>query len=166
VDDAALVGVVDRPRQHPNQPGRVAGGEGPTRQRLLQGAALDQLQGQVGHAALLADLVDLHDVGVLQAGDGLPLEPEANAVHQPRRGPGQDDLEGDEPVEGALPCLVDDAHAAPPQLPQHLVVAERRRDPPARVPRAGAGGGGPPEPPRQVGPVLGEALEVLVEAKG
>ena len=69
---------------------------------------------------MLADLVDLHDVGVLQPGDGLGLGAEAGQLlPSPACAAGQDHLEGDEAVEPDLPGLVDDAHAAAAQLAQH-----------------------------------------------
>ena len=38
---------------------------------------------------------------------------------------GQDHLEGDEPIEPALPSLVDDAHAAPAQLAEDFVTRDQ-----------------------------------------
>ena len=46
-------------------------------QLAVEAAAGAKLQGEEGRALVLADLVDLHDVGVLQAGDGLGLDAEA-----------------------------------------------------------------------------------------
>src|SRR5439155_11868372 len=68
VHDAALVGVVDRPGQRLDQLGggprrlRVAG------QAQVEARALDEFHREVRLAVLLADLVNLDDVGVLQAG--------------------------------------------------------------------------------------------------
>ncbi len=47
---------------------------------LVQAAAVDELQREERPAVVLADLVDLHDVGVLQPGDGLGLGAEAGQV--------------------------------------------------------------------------------------
>jgi hypothetical protein len=69
----------------------------------------------------LTHLVDLHDVGVLQPGNGLGLGAEACQVVRPCVAPRQDHLEGDQAVGQDLPSLVDDAHAAPAQLPQDFV---------------------------------------------
>src|SRR5262249_11639519 len=60
----------------------------------------------------------------------LRLALEAGAVLGPGVGPGQDHLQRDRPLQRRLPGPVDDAHAAPPQLPQHLVARDRR--PPGR----------------------------------
>ena len=75
-------------------------------------------------AVVFADLEDLHDVRMLQAGDRLGLGAEAG--HVPFAGvfTGQDHLQGHEAVELALPGLVDDAHTAAAQFLQQFVVAD------------------------------------------
>jgi hypothetical protein len=126
VDDAALVGVVDRAGQRLDQGGRGGrrrdvGGDG-----LRQGAAADVLQRVERSALRRADLVDLDDVGVLELGDRLRLGAEADqrfGVGQIAR---QDHFQGDEPVELDLPGLVDDAHAAAAQLAEDLITANDR----------------------------------------
>ena len=54
MDDAMRVGVVDGPGQRLDQFGAVPRGLGLPRQRLLQAAALDVLQGQIQLALVLA----------------------------------------------------------------------------------------------------------------
>ena len=89
---------------------------------------------------MLADLVDLHDVGVLQSGDRLRLDAEP----LPLRGAGisaaQDHFQGDDAVEADLPGLVNDAHAAAVQLLQDLVAGHGQAH---RWRRPGAGRRGP-----------------------
>jgi hypothetical protein len=74
VQDAALVGVIHRPRHRRQQPGRpplvlfpgrrpLAAGQG-----VGQAAALDQLHAEVALPLVFADLVDRHDVGVVEVG--------------------------------------------------------------------------------------------------
>ena len=75
-------------------------------------------------AVVLADLVDRDDAGVVEQGDGLGLVLEAAQLVVAGEQAGLDHLERDGPVEGDLPGLVDDAHAAAAQLPADLVVAE------------------------------------------
>ena len=77
MDDAALVGVVHGPRQ-----GLRSAGAAPHRQRLpaslrREAAAVDEFQREERPPVGLADLVNLHDVRVLQPGDGLGLGPKA-----------------------------------------------------------------------------------------
>ena len=53
---------------------------------LGQAAAVDELQREERQALVLADLVDLHDVRVLQPGDRLGLGAEAGQLARRRRG--------------------------------------------------------------------------------
>ena len=80
--------------------------------RLRQSAAVDIFQRKERQLALLADLVNLHDVGVLKAGDGLRFAEEAHHLFGRGVAGAEDHLEGDEAMEADLPRLVDDAHAA------------------------------------------------------
>ena len=75
---------------------------------------------------MLADLVDLHDVGVLQAGDRLRLGAEARQVGWPAWPPARIIFSADDAAEPQLPGLVDDAHAAAAQLAQDLVARNDR----------------------------------------
>jgi len=85
---------------------------------------VDQFHGVEVDAVLFAGGVDRHDVAVVQAGGGLGL-----AVEALHRGGGQarprgQDLQRHPAVERGLPRLVDDAHAAAPQLANDLEVTE------------------------------------------
>jgi hypothetical protein len=77
VDDALLVRRLHRPGQRLDQPGRRPRRQRRAAQLAVEAAALDQLQREVGQPLVLADLVDLHDVRVLQAGHRLGLAAEA-----------------------------------------------------------------------------------------
>jgi hypothetical protein len=81
---------------------------------------------------LTADLVDGHDVRVVQRGGGLGLGLEPPHVRLGRQLPGEDHFEGDRPVQADLVRPVDDAHAAAGDLPQQLVVAEVAHHGPGR----------------------------------
>ena len=74
--DAGLVGRVDRPRQRDHQFGRLASRMGRAGQPVGEAAPFQQLQRDKGQAGDLADVVDLHDIGVMQPRDRLRLEPE------------------------------------------------------------------------------------------
>src|SRR5262249_36329575 len=76
---------------------------------------------------LEADLVDLDDVGVVQASDGSGLADEPAEPLQSAVGTDADGLQGDQPVEALLARLVDDTHAALAQLIQDLVAGHRPR---------------------------------------
>jgi hypothetical protein len=114
MDDAALVGVVNRPGQGLHQRGRRARLLRTAAQPGSQAAAVHIFQGKVRAARLLADLVDLHDVGVMQLGHGLRLAAEAGQLLRPAVRLGQDHLQSDDPAELRVAGLVDDAHAAAP----------------------------------------------------
>ena len=79
-----------------------------------------------GLPVVLADLVDGHDVRVVELGRRLRLLTETRRRSaSPARSPGQDHLQGDRPIQADLPGLVDDPHAAAGDLRQQFVVAER-----------------------------------------
>jgi hypothetical protein len=65
--------------------------------------------------------VDLHDVGVLESGNGLSLRAEAGQVGAAGVVAGQDHLQRHQAAQADLTGLVDDAHAAAAQLAQDLV---------------------------------------------
>ncbi len=79
-------------------------------------AALDEFQREIRQAVVFADLVNLHDVRVAQPGDGAGLAVEARQLRLVSVGAGENHLERDQAVEGQLPRLVDDAHAAAADL--------------------------------------------------
>ena len=85
VDDAALVGVVHGAGQRLDQGGGVARRLRRAVELLLQAAAVEIFQREIRLAVVLADLVNLHDVGVLQPGDGLGLDLEAQQRLRSRR---------------------------------------------------------------------------------
>ena len=69
VDDARPVRLGDAARE-PSRSARppAAAGQGVPSSRSVEAAAVDEFQREERQAVGLADLVDLHDVGVLQAG--------------------------------------------------------------------------------------------------
>ena len=87
---------------------------------------------EVGEAAGLADVVDLDDVGVLEAGDGLGLLVEPRQGDGAGVGAGQDHLERDQTIQVDLAGLVNDPHAAPAQLLEDLEAGDDW--PPGRSP--------------------------------
>ena len=77
VQDAAQVCIMHRPGHNAHQPG--------TRARVFfepgyvpfEVTAADQLEADIGTAAVLAHLVDRHDMRMVQPGDGLGLDAKA-----------------------------------------------------------------------------------------
>src|SRR5262249_5488192 len=80
-----------------------------------------ELHGEVGAALVLTDLVDGDDVVVPHARHRLRLDPEAGPLLRAGQGAVADHLERDQPILTHLAGPVNHAHAAPPQLPKHLV---------------------------------------------
>ncbi len=132
MDDAAEMGVVDRSRQGFEQLGGLSCRQGSVRQTASERAAVDKLQREVRMAAILAHLVDLHDVGMLQSGHGLRLGPEARQFVAAGMSAGEDHLEGDDAPQARLPSAVDDAHASPTQLIQQLITGHARHAGPGK----------------------------------
>ena len=122
VEHAALVGVVNGVGHRRQQPRGVARRQGP--RRLGETASLEEFHTQIGVAVTDADVVNGHDVGVVEAGGGLGLGPEALEVFGRRQRPGQQHFQGDDAVEALLPRLENDAHAAAGDLFLDLVIAE------------------------------------------
>ncbi len=144
VDDAPLVGVVNRPRHLGHQLRHRALPFGPRHRpaagvrRLLQAAALGQFQRQVRLPLGFADVEDLDDVGVLQPRDRLRLGAEAGQVLRVV-GVARDHLQRHAPPQPLVPGVVHHPHAAAPQQPQHLIPRHhgqglRRRTVAARLP--------------------------------
>ncbi len=124
MDDLPLVGFVHGSRQGFDQLGGLARRQGSAAQLLRQAAAAAEFQREERPALVFADAVDLDDVGVVQAGDGLGLGLEAGQVVGAGVFARQDHLERDDAVEAALPGLVDDAHAAAADLAEQLVAGD------------------------------------------
>ena len=76
MDDSFAVRHVDGTGQGLDECGRLAERPGLTIEPVRQTAAFDPLQGQEGPACVAADLVDLHDVGVMHPRRQLGLQPE------------------------------------------------------------------------------------------
>ncbi len=127
VDDPALVGGLDGLGYRGHQGGGLAGRLRRARHHLGQAAALDEFHGEVRPAVQVADLVDLHDVRMAQAGHGFRLAQKALQLLRPGGGAGQEHFQGDGAVEAQVPRLVDDAHAAAAQHPLHLMAADARQ---------------------------------------
>jgi hypothetical protein len=77
--------------------------------------------------ARLADLVNLHDVRVLQPCHRLGLDPEARQLPRPGMAAAEDHLERHGAFEGQVQRLVDDAHA--PTADYSLDLVARHQNP-------------------------------------
>ena len=139
VDDAALVGLQQR-----------AGGLDDVLQRLLpaqrplslqpigQGLAAHVLHGEVGRPLELADVVDVHHVGVLQARLGARLQHQAFDQVGAAAQLAPQDLDGHRPLQAEVVGQVDRAHPALAQQRPDLEVIDGR---PIRLSWVSAPGG-------------------------
>ena len=85
---------------------------------------MDELHGVVEVVAVLADVEDRHDVGVMHPRRGFCLTLKSDLRRGISRARSGQHLEGDAPAQGLLLGLVDDAHAAAADLAEDAVVAE------------------------------------------
>ena len=133
VQDAALVRVVHRPGQQPQDLRGAAGRQRPAAANLRQVAAGHQIHRVVWLAVHLAVVVDRDDVRVLQAGGrgGFQLKPaQGNFACVGTR---QQKFYCHGAAECRLPRRIDHPHAAPADLLHQLVGAKRPRK--HRMPR-------------------------------
>jgi hypothetical protein len=76
---------------------------------------------------VLADLVDLHDMRVLQTRDGLGFGAEALEIGRAGVAAAEDHLEGHQPPQGGVVGFVDDTHAAPAEFGNDFIARRRAR---------------------------------------
>jgi len=139
VEDASLVGVVDRLGDLAEDAGRLARGERPAPQAAVERAAGDELLGDERAAVGRPGVVHGHDPGVAETGRRLGL------ALEPREGPrveAREDLEGDLAVDAGVPGPVDDrGRSLAEDLSQGVAgeLAERRRLGGARARGRGVG---------------------------
>ncbi len=124
VEDATLVQGVEGVRDACELPAERARIRRLVAHHLREGATFDQRHGVVRASVDLAGVVDLDDVRVLDAGEGLGLAAEALQGVRRLVEAGPQDLDGLAPAEVPVLGLVDDADRAPAQLRQQGVGAE------------------------------------------
>ncbi len=88
---------------------------------------LDVFHGEIVLAMDLARFINLNDVGVLDAGRRTRLGVKAQHMRRRSQAAAEDHLDGNQPVEVLLPCLVDHPHAASAQFAQQLVLPKIRK---------------------------------------
>ena len=133
VQNPALVGMMDGLGDDGDQPGGRAGIGGELGEPLVEAASRDQLHAEEMPPSVLANLVNRHDVRMVELCDSLGLVLKSHQLGFGGERARLDHLEGDRPVERDLVSLEDDAHPASPQLAQDLVArhALAREAPPA-----------------------------------
>ena len=113
VDDPFGVGGLDGAGQLLDELGRgerVGFAECPD--AVVEGAAGEELHGEVRLAVDVAEFVNLNDVGMFDGGDGFGFGAEADDVDEVGGIGVEEHFEGDDSIESDLLGSVDDAHAA------------------------------------------------------
>jgi hypothetical protein len=128
VDDAGRVRRGQRVRDLGGDAERLGDGQALLRDRLAQGLAAQVLHHDEVEAVVVRDVVDGHDVGVIERGRRARLAEEAGPARRVARTVGGQDLERDEAVEPGIAGLVHDGHASLAQLLHDLVVEEPPAD--------------------------------------
>ena len=125
VHDAVLVGEV-QPAQHLHhdlelllQQERFAGAH-----QRLQVHSREELHGDEGQAAVFAQLEDGDDVRVLEPRRRARLDLEALAALLVEGALHGEGLDRDLPLQDLVPAAVDHPHPAPPDAPDHRVLAD------------------------------------------
>ena len=121
VEDAGLMGRLHRQDERDHPLGRLLGWQHLPHQATDQATSFQQLECHVRGAVVLADVVDLEDIGVPQHGHGFGLDLEAGDLDFVGMRPA-DHLQGDDPVQPTMAGLVDDSHSAPAELTADFVV--------------------------------------------
>ena len=124
MEDAALVGVMHRPRDQRHEASRFSRSVAQSGEGSGQAAALNELHCEVVLTLMFADLVDRDNVGMVEQGGGLGFSAEAPDIGGGGQLSGKDDLQRDDAVGVDLSGLVNQAHAAPAQFLQHLVAGQ------------------------------------------
>ncbi len=128
VEDAGAVGLGQRVGDLDGVLQRLGRAQALGGYHLVERPALDVLHYDEVHAVVAVDVVEGDDVGVIQRAGGLGLLDEALLASRIGRFAGGQDFDRHGSVEVSVASLVDDAHAALPELRFNSVVVERTAD--------------------------------------
>ena len=126
MQDMVLMGVLHGQGDLLHELGRPSRGRVALGDRLGQARPLDEPHAEVVLPVSLANFVDGHDRGMVEAGGSLGLGTETANLGVVGELTGQDHLEGDHAIQAELPCLEHHAHATAGDLAKDLIVAEAR----------------------------------------
>jgi hypothetical protein len=128
MDDAALVGVVHGTGKRLDKLSGLLRRKGSTIESVGQAAAIAELQREIGKIIVLPDLINLHNIRMLQTSHSFGFGAKAGAILGARMATCQDHLERYQAIESDVSCLVNHTHPTTPQLRQDLVTANRPGD--------------------------------------
>lgn len=112
VDDAGVMGVLQRIAQLRYHRQGLARTQPAGAQHLAQRRAFDQLHHQIAPFAGPADIVDRHQIGMIEPGQGQGLAFEPSGERRIAAQLGGQDFQGHRPVEPFLPRAIHRTHAA------------------------------------------------------
>jgi hypothetical protein len=128
MEDAALMGVMNGPDDRQQELYRVGRVQFRTPlQHPGEAGPLNELHHVKVLPLVTADLINGHDIGMVQLDGGLHLSAEALQLGGRGPLPGEDHLQGHQPIEPHVSGLENHPHAAPGDLLQQLVIAEGAR---------------------------------------
>ncbi len=84
--------------------------------RAAEAAAVHEFQSAEGQSIMFANLVHLHDIGMLDVRFGQHFGAKARYCFRAGDFPQQNHLQRDLPIECQVPGKIDDPHAAAPKL--------------------------------------------------
>jgi len=123
MDDPALVGGLDPSSQQFDQFRGLAGRQAVAGQPCGQAAPIHVFQCQEREALMRTDFVDLHDMRMTEPCGGLGFGAEARALRWGRMDPGQNDLQGHNPIQADLPGLIWYAPSVPEMVAARLTLS-------------------------------------------
>ena len=124
VKDSALVGMVDGPRDDRHQSSRRPGVAMIFLEPFREVSPFDKLHAEKAATALFGDLVNRHDIGMVEMGDCLGLVAKPSRIVVAGPGSVANHLECHQTVQAALTSPKHHAHAAPRDHALQFVVAE------------------------------------------
>ena len=140
MDDPPAMGLGDGARQDLDQRGGPFGRPGRAVEPLRQAPPFKILELEIRPLVVVAEAVDLDDIGMAQLRDRLGLGKEANRSLVTGVLARQDHLERDHAVELDLASPVYDSHAAATQHGFNFIAGDRRRHPGRRSPDSAPAG--------------------------
>ena len=124
VDDAGAMSLIECGRQLTDDPERLREWQRPELEAVRQASAGHVPHHQIRLPVVFAEVMDRHDRGVFERGDGLSFTQEARFEARVMQQLTWQHLDRDVAVEVGVARAVDDGHAATPDLAQNLVAPD------------------------------------------
>src|SRR5262249_10813735 len=122
VDNPGPVGRIHGHDQGYHPFGCLPGRLGRSAQPIGEAPAFEQLEGDIRRAVVLSDVEDLEDIRMAQGRDGFRFDLETGELDIVGRSASSDHFQGDQPVEAAMPGLVNYPHATTAEFPEDFII--------------------------------------------